>query len=86
MFVWNSAMAGGGEGSEHGRSDGAGGGLLARVCGWKILGQNAELVVLLDGFEVERRKDIRQSFLDGIWAHTEIGIREFQSSGVNIVF
>lgn len=56
MFVWNSAMAGGGEGSEHGRSDGAGGGLLARVCGWKILGQNAELVVLLEE-KWERRRE-----------------------------
>ena len=56
MFVWNSAMAGGGERSEHGRSDGAGGGLLARVCGWKILGQNAELVVLLEE-KWERRRE-----------------------------
>lgn len=48
MFVWNSAVAGGGEGGEHGGSDGSGGGFLASVRGREILGQNAELVVLLE--------------------------------------
>ena len=48
MFVWNSAMAGRGEGNKHGRSDGPCSGLLARVCGWEILGKNTELFVLLE--------------------------------------
>ena len=43
-------------------------------------------VVLLHRFEVKGRQNIVQRFLDRVWAYAEVGIAQFQSGGIYVVF